>query len=852
MKRTPVSVVVQTHWDREWYYPRETYAARLVRVMKRVVPMLQANALKYFLLDGQTAALEDLRAEAESALLHDVEELIRAGRILLGPWYISADEFLISGESLIRNLEQGTRDVAQMAPTHEPFVGYLPDTFGHAAQMPLILAQFGIDRAVLWRGADAPHSEFDWAALDGTRVPTIYLTEGYYQHPLNLPDDGAALKRYLDTILPRSLAGHLLLTQGGDHLAPDTRLTDRMTAMNQGASGYELAENTLRRYADLAIQATQGRRAVLAGELRSNKSAFVLPDVLSTRRYLKHAHQWLEDRLLGEVEPLLAMLMPTACYPWRYLNETWRQLIQNQAHDSICGCSVDEVHREMQIRFEKLAQRCDALVSMAAVDGGLQSETRHQGGPAMFADDAVFTLFNPLPHRATGPHYISLFLAGDADTITLLDEGEAVVSATLHVTAGSEFRSPLDDFPDRLTGHHYRVALWLPLDGLQAKTLTVRRTTRSVAGADATPRTIHNHRYRVTCANGSLTLEDAATQTLYPSFLAVMSELDAGDTYNFSPPPNQTVSRSAHWQLVKAEQTSEIGRMLVSIGLTLPAGLNSDRTGAGSERVSAVGELEILLAHGDVPLRCSLKWTNAGKDQRTRLLLRWRNADEVGETMSDTAFAFTSRENVRAAYPTTLERREMPVAVQPSYSTIVAHPFYINHRAMHEYEVVKDRDTTYLGLTLVRSVGWLSRRDLVTRGVGAGPDMPTPGSQCRLTDTFDFSLGCLEGSDTAVRALVAGRALRRPVIKLRGRSTAWRAGPTLISPEIEVSAVRRVQDGTESSLELRLWNPTGSRLVTGLSANEWRAVRADGAALADTVDTVAPYSLLTVRQQRPT
>ncbi len=43
-------------------------------------------------------------------------------------------------------------------------------------------------------------------------------------------------------------------------------------------------------------------------------------------------------------------------YPHDLLAYGWKTLMQNHPHDSICGCSVDAVHREMVTRFEKAGQ----------------------------------------------------------------------------------------------------------------------------------------------------------------------------------------------------------------------------------------------------------------------------------------------------------------------------------------------------------------------------------------------------------------------------------------------------------------------------------------------------------------
>ena len=157
-----VSAVVQTHWDREWYFPQQSFAARLLLVMQRVCDQLDAGELDQFLFDGQVAALEDLLHEAEPALAQRVLAHAKTGRIQLGPWYVMADEFLVSGESLWRNLEIGMKAATQHGNCQR--VGYLPDSFGHIAQMPQLLRAHGIETAVTWRGIDLRHAEFRWAA----------------------------------------------------------------------------------------------------------------------------------------------------------------------------------------------------------------------------------------------------------------------------------------------------------------------------------------------------------------------------------------------------------------------------------------------------------------------------------------------------------------------------------------------------------------------------------------------------------------------------------------------------------------------------------------------------------------
>ena len=124
----------------------------------------------------------ELRPRSRSRL----RKLNGAGKIQVGPWYVLADSFIVSGESLIRNLEIGMESARRFGRPLE--VGYLPDRFGHIAQMPQILAGFGFTTAVLWRGvgADVNRNRFTWQAPDGSSVLTVYLPNGY-SNGANLP-----------------------------------------------------------------------------------------------------------------------------------------------------------------------------------------------------------------------------------------------------------------------------------------------------------------------------------------------------------------------------------------------------------------------------------------------------------------------------------------------------------------------------------------------------------------------------------------------------------------------------------------------------------------------------------------
>lgn len=836
-------VVVQTHWDREWYFTRERYLARLIRAASHFVAELDAGRLDSFLFDGQTIAAEDLLDASEPALAARVRALIAEGRIVVGPWYVSADEFLVDGECLIRNLERGMASAAALGNCQR--VGYVPDTFGHIAQLPQILRGFGIDNAVLWRGSDHPASEAEWRAPDGSGVLAVLLTQGYYQHPFNLADWQAAVTAYFRAVAPAATTGHLLLTQGGDHLVTAGDMIGRVGAYNAAQDEFRLELSDLERYI-ATVRAEVGELSVIAGELRQNRRAFVLPDILSTRRYLKEANQRAEDRLIGLVEPLLAATAwGDAPYPRRYLERTWDLLLQQQPHDSICGCSVDAVHDEMMTRFAMLDDRLDALVGMAARAGGMTNDRAGLADrPAPFADDARCTLFNPNSKRVSGWVEAELFLAGAAcaGLSATRTDGKPIELATIAVAPHRAFTSPLDDFPDHVAGHRYRVAFRTALDGLDMAAVELAPAPASAHGTAGDA--IGNAQYEVRVDGDALILTDRASGRRFAGLFAIESTLDAGDSYTYSPPRNPATSRAriAHWR------ASGIGTACETLTLDLvldqPAGLDDDRIGPAGDVVRSEGRLVLRLLAGEPLLRAALTWHNRACDHRLRLVLPLPEA--VDSTASDGGFAWTTRPVVLAEVPDAPSRTEARVSVNPSHSAIAAGPFGFVHRGLQEFEVERSGDGDRLGVTLLRSVGWLSRRDLVTRGVGAGPDMETPGAQCLGEQRYDFAL-TLDAKRDAL--LDRAAAWRRPPALLRGHASAAPHGLTLSDDRLQVSSLRLVDD----AIELRLWNPTGDAVPVALPG--WRAEAVDLARRprADWAGQVAPFGIATLllRRARP-
>ncbi len=402
--------ISHTHWDREWYEPFQIFRIRLAQTVDKALDILATDPdYKYFMLDGQTIVLEDY-LEIQPGRERELREHIRAGRVLVGPWYVLPDEFLVSGEAIIRNLMRGIRIANSFGKCMR--IGYIPDPFGHISQMPQILSGFGINNAMFRRGlADEP-TELWWEGADTTRVLATYLRDGYDNAAwlASEPEEFTrGVRRLMDSLAPYAVTDHMLMMHGTDHMPPWENLPQMLRAAEARIPDVRIIHSNLPAYAHAVEQALSSggkdRLTVVKGELRNPKRHHLLPGVTSTRMWIKQRNARAQSLLEQWAEPLAAVALNLARVQGTMLRDVpselhlaWKYLLQNHPHDSICGCSVDQVHQEMAPRFDWVEQIGREVVKRSQefivreIDTGYPGNTQ----PAPEARSAVpIVVFNP-------------------------------------------------------------------------------------------------------------------------------------------------------------------------------------------------------------------------------------------------------------------------------------------------------------------------------------------------------------------------------------------------------------------------------------------------------------------------
>ncbi len=352
--RKQVIAYLHTHWDREWYREFEIFRLRLLRVFDDVLYMLESNKIPCFYFDGQVSALEDyLELRPEKKPL--VKSLIYAKKLFIGPFYCLVDEFLTDRTCFSKNLELGMKTAIDLGCTD--FIGYLPDTFGHSKNVVDIMRDFGIDKCIVWRGCGDFPAEFRWCGCD-----TVNLVRGYFQDVFSMncsiEEKAEILKKNLDLIAEKS-GLFLLYPIGADHLGIPNDIQEQILAVNEIlkedyniklGSPFDYFKNVGMNFEKFKFD----------DELRDNSKTFTLQGCYSSRLDLKRYNVQC-SYMLNLASRYVRFTKMEKQYDTA-LEYAYKLLIRNQAHDSICGCSTDDVHAENIVRYKKILQIAQTII----------------------------------------------------------------------------------------------------------------------------------------------------------------------------------------------------------------------------------------------------------------------------------------------------------------------------------------------------------------------------------------------------------------------------------------------------------------------------------------------------------
>ncbi len=445
-------VISNTHWDREWRFPFQRNRQMLVDMIDEVLDILQSEKdYRAFHLDSQSIVIKDyLEIKPHKAEL--IKKLVEEKRLFIGPWYVLPEQFQVGGENLLRNLLIGHKTSKKFGRVSK--IGYSPFSWGQISQLPQIYKEFGINLIMFYRGInsiDSPKAEFLWIGADGTEAVSsrfstmprynfyfyIYRPVIHNEFPFDieykwskggqafhfadksLVDEDYFIIDPLDGYYPENIkqqvekiiedqaedftTPHVIWMEGHDSSGPNIKTVRIIKDIKKLFPDLNLIHSTLEDYAESLMNSIDiNSLKKVYGERRSSqydkRSGNMYGYTTSARMYLKQknfdAERWIQ--FYAEPFNVFSSLIGRDIND-AYPELAWELIVQNSAHDSIGGCSLDEIHEDMMARYKQSIEISKGIFERAVkhICGDIGLSSSSSSGSSLSSSEVFLVAFNP-------------------------------------------------------------------------------------------------------------------------------------------------------------------------------------------------------------------------------------------------------------------------------------------------------------------------------------------------------------------------------------------------------------------------------------------------------------------------
>ena len=742
-------LVPSTHWDREWYKPQAEFNVYLTELFDLVLRRLESGELPNFFTDGQAVIVEDMLT-LKPQWKERIARFAAEGKLEIGPFYALTDMYVPSCESFFRNLKYGIEIVRNLGGV--PGIPYAPDAFGHNADLPAILATAGFDSYFFCRGMgdqlDPARSEFIWkdrydnykllglsAIIDIFHPVTGRWICGAYALGMNLPQKDNEFKERLEILmndlqkysdLPDQLA-----INGSDHLLPEDDLAGRLERFN--ASGADFVAETAT-IADFVARAWRNldikKLPSVSGELIAGKFFRILTGTSSSRSNLKirnaHAQYFLEKI----VEPALACAPESIRERYQeHLDNAWKMLLQNQTHDSVCGCGTDAVVRENVVRFDRIESSMTVVAErLLRLASGVEELRMFMPSPE--AEVIKAAVFRNADDTAGRMWHFSIVLPDVIDinnyVLTDNDGKEWDFIAEMENKASTTNGPFMPCGPSGYLCSRQRIYTDMPLpDGCSNASIFFRKKEKKTTPDNAV--------LPVVLCGGKLKF--SAGNYAVEDFLTLCSTTDAGDEYDYRPGDAPVTVYNAPWRETGRTIAGNLYSVSFACEISVPASAGAE------EMVTLPVALRITGSFNEKTFLARLLVDNRAEDHRLQLVIK--TPFEFSEYCRQSQMQHCISPVERLIEPENWRDHTEPLRRNFGYMSISRNnsSFTVMPQGLHEHVT----DGRSFALTLLRAVGSLGRTK-------AGPAIFTPEAQEQGKRLFSVAFSW-EGDGVKTNAL---------------------------------------------------------------------------------------------------
>ena len=712
-----VHVIAHTHWDYEWYFTRQHARVQFAYHLNEVLKALEENKLDYYLLDGQMAIVEDY-LETNPDKKTTIEKFVRERRLFVGPWFTQIDELLSPGESIVRNLQLGIREADKLGGAMK--IGYLPDSFGQGQDMPKIYQGFGIENAVFWRGMPKEKNAryFYWTSDDKSKVLVAEIKNSYAMGSQLIENED--YPKLLHQISSDTKLDDLVYPAGGDQRPVDFNLKDRINYINGIQKDYRLVEDNYPSYFE---QIANSNLPEYTGEFIDPSSSKIHRGIYSSRADIKYLYNKLEDEMINEIEPLMAIAKYHGIETETgMLDMIWKTICRGMAHDSSGGCNSDLTNQDIKQRGKIALQLADALKYY--ILRKLSSNS----------DNGDLFFWNVKPQKMS--EVVKVILSTKSKYFKLLNSTGKYVDFDVlgqEKVNAAELRKNKAEMKQDI---YYRttIAVLVEVDALDWTSYQIKESgSFSIEFIDS--KTIENNNYSLSFSNGKIGLLDKRSKRKYENILQLEDGGDEGDGYDYSPAyEDWIIDLDFKDADVKAYKGKIYSKLIIKGTWILPKDLKARSEKARNQKEKYC--LTLILKANSPVIELNFDIDNEVKDHRLRLIVN----TNVKATYSyaDTAFGYIKRPVIdKHLYDwKEIGYHEEPTAIRPLLHFVNSHDkqssWSVLSNGQKAYQLI-GKKFQQIAITLFRCVGFLGRPDMIRRpGDASGlinKWVPTPDSQ---------------------------------------------------------------------------------------------------------------------------
>ncbi len=668
-----VYAYLHTHWDIEWYRNNEDFNVRFIDVFNIVLDELIHNRAPFFYMDGQIGALNDyLKLYPDKKEI--IKNLVNENKLALGPYFVSADSYLINFCSMLKNIDIGLNFSKEF--NQKEFIGYLSDIFGISKSVFDALKLKNIDKSIIWRGVNPKKINNNCNFLKDD-IKTAWLVKGYFndffhQKEINI----LGIKKYLDDIKKYS-NDILLLPIGADHLGMLKDANKKIEFVNKNLDDYEIILTSPFEY----FKKAKFDNVIFEKEFLDNSDTYILPGVYSARIPQKIKNNEIQNKISRILEPLNFYLKKGF---QNQIEEIYKTLLKNHAHDGIYGCSIDSVHRAIDYRIEKCQNYSDSLIKKIKGDFkkkyDIKGISKDKIGVFNLSNSPINTITVDLPYILKNSQVLSKENRFEDD----------IFYDIYHIPITQEIKT------------HYKQLIEITKpDKFSFSTVKIKKPIKKTL---ITKTSIENDFISLFIKNGEIYIENKEKDNK-PIKLSLLDIADAGDSYNFAP-KGEYKKLSIIKTKINYDGLIESSLSIFFKNIELVAKLNNS---------SKFIKFSAIINN---------------KKKNHKLVFELQLNQDIKKTISQEAVGLIERTidpNYKMQdYMPVKRPKELKTNSYPMQNFVIANGVIAYTKGLNEYEIYKNN----LRIALLRAFNTISNPKNPARSIPAGPNILTPEGQC--------------------------------------------------------------------------------------------------------------------------